>query len=151
MLKAALQQPNLEVVLCHEQDEERGWCPFRQVLQSTPIELINLNIFSRVATPVYSSAEHRVISLSHLAYNLGARPVKKGAKRVIENTGRAVAAGRRMITDSIKGAGLTAQGDELDTPTPSPRTPKGRWSMRYDQTGRRSRDERPSCVQAHSK
>eukprot|EP00961_Rhodomonas_salina_P006488 88046-Rhodomonas_salina.3 len=61
----------------HEQDSERGGCPFSCFLDQTPAELLQspYKIFDTLAVPLYPMAEHRRISLRHILRGMGAKPM----------------------------------------------------------------------------
>ena len=70
----------IAIVPVHEQDPGRGGCPFRQFLQQTPqvLQRSPYKLYDTVAVPLYSSVEHRPVSLRHILRSMGAVPCDAG-------------------------------------------------------------------------
>lgn len=64
VVKAAKEE-GIDTILVHEQDIDRGSCPFSLIMENTPEELIYppFNIFRDIAIPLYTRDEYRRISL----------------------------------------------------------------------------------------
>jgi hypothetical protein len=63
----------LFLVLLHEQDVDKGTCPFRVFFQQTPDELLKKHrLYDTLAVFLYPSLEHRKVSLRYALRNLGA-------------------------------------------------------------------------------
>ena len=70
----------IAIVPVHEQDPGRGGCPFRQFLQQTPqaLQRSPYKLYDTVAVPLYSSVEHRKVSLRQVLRGMGAVPCDAG-------------------------------------------------------------------------
>ena len=68
------------LVLVHEQDTSKGGCPFRCFFDSTPKTLLKppYKLFDTVATPLFPTTEHRLISLRHILVSMGATAISAG-------------------------------------------------------------------------
>ena len=69
------------IALVAEQDPGRGGCPFRLCMQQTPqmLQQPPYKLFDTVAVPLYSSPEHRKVSLRHVLRSMGAAPCDAAA------------------------------------------------------------------------
>ena len=64
------------IVMCHENDPERGGCEFGRFFGTTPQDLIDDGLYRALAFAAYPGMEHRAASLALLAKALGAKPQK---------------------------------------------------------------------------
>ena len=64
------------IVMCHENDPERGGCEFARFFGTTPQDLIDHGLYTTLAFAAYPGMEHRVASLALLAKAIGAKPQK---------------------------------------------------------------------------
>ena len=78
IIQAAMQS-GITMVLVQEQDVKRGACPFRTFLDTTPPELIEAKLYNTLAVPLYTTPEHRTVSIFYIARIMGAQP--GGGKR----------------------------------------------------------------------
>jgi len=64
----------IEIILIHEQDSERGACPFDRFFEQTPQFLIDrpYSIYGDLAIPLYSQKEYEKVSLRKLLLRMGA-------------------------------------------------------------------------------
>jgi len=63
------------IVMAHENDAERGGCPFSRFFETTPPQLVEGGLYKTLAQPLYSG-EHRTVGLKMLAIALGAEEVQ---------------------------------------------------------------------------
>eukprot|EP00593_Proboscia_inermis_P011761 CAMPEP_0171324768 /NCGR_PEP_ID=MMETSP0816-20121228/116392_1 /TAXON_ID=420281 /ORGANISM="Proboscia inermis, Strain CCAP1064/1" /LENGTH=322 /DNA_ID=CAMNT_0011823787 /DNA_START=139 /DNA_END=1104 /DNA_ORIENTATION=+ len=68
----------LKLVLVHEQDPEKGACPFNDFFHLTPSDLLNkpYNIYNTLAIPLHASLEHRRVSLRCILRSMGSSTPK---------------------------------------------------------------------------
>eukprot|EP00592_Proboscia_alata_P029406 CAMPEP_0194446598 /NCGR_PEP_ID=MMETSP0176-20130528/128522_1 /TAXON_ID=216777 /ORGANISM="Proboscia alata, Strain PI-D3" /LENGTH=1028 /DNA_ID=CAMNT_0039273333 /DNA_START=1712 /DNA_END=4799 /DNA_ORIENTATION=+ len=68
----------IQLVLMHEQDPEKGACPFNDFFQLTPSDLLDkpYNIYNTLAIPLHASLEHRRVSLRCILRSMGSSTVK---------------------------------------------------------------------------
>jgi hypothetical protein len=64
------------IVMCHENDPERGGCEFGRFFGTTPQDLIDNGLYRALAFAAYPGMEHRAASLALLAKALGAKSQK---------------------------------------------------------------------------
>ena len=66
-----------------EQEPSRGGVPFRNFFQQTPqvLQQPPYKLFDTLAVPLYSSQEHRKVSLRHVLRGMGAEPCDAGSFR----------------------------------------------------------------------
>jgi len=75
MIKQAYDN-NIQLVLIHEQDENRDGCPFSQIFSTTPQDLMNrpyLLYKQSLAIPLYTLNAYRIVSLHQILRKMGAR------------------------------------------------------------------------------
>jgi len=122
-----------------EQDPASGGCAFRQFFQQTPqvLQQPPYKLFDTVAVPLYSSPEHRKVSLRHVLRSMGAAPCDAAALT------RCLRICRRHILEAPI-PGFIAAKRTLSTAAE-------RWTARTESTASRSRSPssaspRPSSV-----
>ena len=66
-------QKGIDIILAHEQDIDKGGCPFSYFFKNTPEELIDypFTIYKDIAIPLYSRDEYRKMSLSLILNKIG--------------------------------------------------------------------------------
>jgi len=62
----------LQVVMAHENDDERGGCPFQAIIEMTPRRLVVGGLYDKLAIAFVGGESHRVVSHKQLAGLLGA-------------------------------------------------------------------------------
>jgi len=69
----AAKQKGISIILVHEQDIDKGGCPFSYFFKNTPAELIDspFTIYKDIAIPLYSREEYRQLSLSLILNMIG--------------------------------------------------------------------------------
>ena len=67
VLQAAIDM-KIDIILVHEQDWDKGGCPFSLFLKQTPQDLIDppYEIFKQIAIPLYSRPEYRQVSMRQI-------------------------------------------------------------------------------------
>jgi len=55
----------IRIILVHEQDLDKGGCPFSLIIEKTSTELLDppFKLFREIAIPLYTRDEYRTISL----------------------------------------------------------------------------------------
>jgi len=73
----------MPVVMLHEQNEDKGGCPFFIFFNHTPrdLQIAPYRLFDALAVPLYPSAELRAISLRYALRGMGAKPIQAGLGR----------------------------------------------------------------------
>jgi len=66
-----VRESRLPIVMAHENDAERGGCPFSRFFETTPQELIAAGLYRDLAIACFPGL-HREVSLSLLAKAIGA-------------------------------------------------------------------------------
>jgi hypothetical protein len=77
-IQSCIDDPNISIVLVHEQDPSKGGCKFDVFFEMAPEELINppYELFNKcIAIPLYSRKEYRDVSLRKILCTMGATPV----------------------------------------------------------------------------
>lgn len=110
----------VELALVQELDPSRGGCPFNVFLAQTPDILRKppYKMFDTVAIPLYSSPEHRQISLRHVLKALGATSPRATRSRKLKRPTRSLVSSRVV---SIEAAAVM----ESDTTLVAPFDPEG--------------------------
>ena len=68
------------LVMLHEQDPTKGFCPFRMFFEQTPTVLQKkYRLYDTVAVPLYPSVEHREVSLKFALRSMGASAARTAA------------------------------------------------------------------------
>ena len=71
VVKSSIDDPNIKIVLVHEQDVAKGGCPFNLFFEQVPQVLIDppYQIFNKeTAIPLYSNDEYRTVSLCQILH-----------------------------------------------------------------------------------
>eukprot|EP00551_Chaetoceros_affinis_P005001 CAMPEP_0203672110 /NCGR_PEP_ID=MMETSP0090-20130426/7720_1 /ASSEMBLY_ACC=CAM_ASM_001088 /TAXON_ID=426623 /ORGANISM="Chaetoceros affinis, Strain CCMP159" /LENGTH=439 /DNA_ID=CAMNT_0050537363 /DNA_START=1 /DNA_END=1320 /DNA_ORIENTATION=- len=65
LIESCINDPNICLVLVHEQDSTKGGCKFDEFFRVTPQKLIDepYNLYQEIAIPLYSMKEYRDVSL----------------------------------------------------------------------------------------
>ena len=70
---------NIQVVLVHENDTNKGGCAFWEIMEQTPVQLKSkpYSIYSNdIAVSLYSIEEYQRTSLRQLLFQMGAKPAR---------------------------------------------------------------------------
>jgi len=59
-----LYDENVNIVMVHEQDVDKGQCTFDQIIRQTPNDLVARGLYNDIALPLYTRAEYRDVSLN---------------------------------------------------------------------------------------
>jgi hypothetical protein len=64
----------ISIILVHEQDIDKGGCPFSLIIEKTSTELLDppFKLFREIAIPLYTRDEYRTISLRLILQRMGA-------------------------------------------------------------------------------
>ena len=65
IIKSCINDPNINLILIHEQDALKGGCKFDEFFKVTPQKLIEqpYSLYRDMAIPLYSAKEYREVSL----------------------------------------------------------------------------------------
>ena len=85
IFKSCIENPDISIVLVHEQDVSKGGCEFDDFFNEAPEELINppYQLFKDIAIPLYFPEEYRDVSLRQILCKMGAIPLVSGSERLI--------------------------------------------------------------------
>mmetsp|Transcript_32654 Transcript_32654/g.39673 ORF Transcript_32654/g.39673 Transcript_32654/m.39673 type:complete len:1372 (-) Transcript_32654:215-4330(-) len=74
ILKACTKDPNISILLVHENEFAKGGCDFDSVYSTAPQDLIDppCNLFRNIATPLYKIYQYREVSLRKILCKMGA-------------------------------------------------------------------------------
>jgi len=87
IIESCLKDPNIHVVLVHEQDALKGGCKFDYFFSATPEKLIDGpdNLYQGMAIPLYTTVEYRDVSLKMILNKMVAACNPKLAQPSISN------------------------------------------------------------------
>ena len=70
------------IILVHEQDIDKGGCPFSLIIEKTSTEMLDppIKIFREIAIPLYTRDEYRTISLRLILQRMGATTERSGCQ-----------------------------------------------------------------------
>ena len=113
-------QQRVSIVLVQEMDPEKGACAFRRFLETTPPALIKgvpvdgvdlpVKLFDTLAVPLFTSEEHRAVSMIHIAQLMGGTAVRGALAKFLL---------KHPITSRLSPVGSTGRGSLWTTPRPS--------------------------------
>jgi len=71
------------IILVHEQDIDKGGCPFSLIIEKTSTELLDppFKLFREIAIPLYRRDEYRTISLRLVLQRMGATMGKRAGRK----------------------------------------------------------------------
>jgi len=71
------------VILVHEQDIDKGGCPFSLIIEKTSTELLDppFKLFREIAIPLYTRDEYRTISLRLILQKMGATTERSAGRK----------------------------------------------------------------------
>jgi len=82
-------EQNIQVVLVHENDTNKGGCAFWEIMEQTPVQLKSkpYSIYSNdIAVSLYSIEEYQRTSLRQMLFKMGAKPARpKGVSYAFES------------------------------------------------------------------
>ena len=91
ILKHAIDNKDVELILLHEQDPKRKGCKFDEFIRQTPNDLKEepYELYSRsIAVPLHSFEDYRELGMKRLLCKLGAEEVREGLCTRVSNSFR---------------------------------------------------------------
>ena len=107
VIQSSIEDPNIAVILVHEQDVAKGACPFDLFFKQVPQNLIDppYRIFNDIAIPLYSIKEYRIVSLREMMNRL----VANGTHAIVKSSNDNLASGNSAPPQQVK---MSAEPEE---------------------------------------